>query len=384
MATLQTLRERLAQEHFDDGKLAAVRQLAGAGMQKFNCSDLGPLLEKSFPFGAARITALRALAPFIFDAATGSAAVLGAFKFESERKEAGDILAEAARLPPGWGRVGLSEALAARLAKEHFDEGRLAAVAQTLAMGGWTPMPCAAAAPLLGLFPFGDARLSALRALAPHLSDIPTGQAAITAAFKFDGERQQASAILAGVPAAPAPPPAYPPSGGGGGGMAMPGAPHRGGGMMMPGAAPPTYPPAGAFYPPAAYPPPPAGAWGAPPGDAMGAAMAGAMGAAVGAMGAMGAMASFAAGLGAAPAGGMGGFPPPGAGAYGAPMGGMMPAMGAPMGMPALGAPMGLPGMGAQTGGMPAMGAPMGGMPGMGAPMGGMPGMPPPGWGAPR
>jgi hypothetical protein len=101
------------------------------------------------------------------------------------------------------------------------------------------------------------------------LSDIPTGQAAITAAFKFDGERQQASAILAGVPAAPAPPPAYP-------GMAMPGAPQMGGGMMMPG-APPTYPPAGAFYPPAAYPPPPAGAWGAPPGDAMGAAMAGAV-----------------------------------------------------------------------------------------------------------
>ena len=370
MATLQTLRERLAQEHFDDGKLAAVHQIAGAGMQKFPCSELGPLLEKSFPFGAARITALRALAPFIFDAATGSAAVLGAFKFESERKEAGEIVASAARLPPGWGRVGLSEALATRLAAEHFDEGRLAAVAQTLAMGGWTPMPCAAAAPLLGKFPFGDARLSALRALAPHLSDIPTGQAAITAAFKFDGERQQASAILAGVPAAPAPlpayPPAYPPSGG-----MMPAPPAMGGGMP----APPMAPGMGSMPAPAGYPPMGGGsmpaAWGAPPAGAVGAAMAGAMGAA---MGAMGAMAGFAAGMGAAPGapthqpqGGMGGMPPPAPGGYG--MGGMPPPAPGGDGMGGMPGVMGAPPMGGMM---------MPGMPGMGSPP------PPPGWGAPR
>lgn len=251
-------------------------------------AELGPLLEKNFPFGDARMKALRTLAPFIFDAATGAQQVLAAFKFESERKEAGEVLAAAAQLPPGWGRTGLADALAARLAKEHFDEGRLAAVTQTLSMGGWTPMACAAAAPILERFPFGDARLSALRLLAPHLGDIPTGQGKILGAFKFDGERQQAGAILAEAVARGAGaggPPSYPaaPSSGGGAypypGGGNPGMP-TGGGMTMGGAAP---------MPTVGMPP-----HGAPD---VGAAMAGAMGAA---MGAMGAMAGFASQMGAA------------------------------------------------------------------------------------
>ena len=198
MATLETLRARLASEHFDDGKLAAVGQwVAQAGTARLPCSQLGPLLEAAFPFGDARLKALRALSPHIFDAATGSAAVLGAFKFEKERAEAGAILAKAAQLPPGWGRVGLAEALASRLTAEHFDEGRLAAVSQTLAMGGWTQIACAAAAPLLEKFPFGDARLAALQQLVPYLVDIPQGQAALLASFKFESERARAGAILA-------------------------------------------------------------------------------------------------------------------------------------------------------------------------------------------
>lgn len=150
---------------------------------------MGPILERSFPFGAARMTALRALAPFLSDAATGFDAVIRAFKFDAERREAGDLLAAAARagLPAGWGRTGLAEALSARLAPEHFDDGKIAAVTQVLGMGGWMPIPCAAVAPLLHAFPFGDARLTVLRALAPHISDIAAGQAVLIGEFKFDG-----------------------------------------------------------------------------------------------------------------------------------------------------------------------------------------------------
>ena len=227
MATpLSTLRSRLSQEHFDDGKLTAVSQLASTGFIPFPCSELAPLLSASFPFGDARLTALRTLAPFLTDAATGASAITAVFKFEGERSQAGAILASAA--PRGFapapamggfggalgGRPGLAEALQGRLSSEHFDDGKLTAVQQTVSIGGWAPISCGAAAGVLGKFPFGETRISALRVLAPCLSDIPTGQAQILSTFKFEGERSEAGGILASAAAAAHPPPhqAYPPS----------------------------------------------------------------------------------------------------------------------------------------------------------------------------
>ena len=112
------------------------------------------------------------------------------------------------------GRPGLAEALQGRLSSEHFDDGKLTAVQQTVSIGGWAPISCGAAAGVLGKFPFGETRISALRVLAPCLSDIPTGQAQILSTFKFEGERSEAGGILASAAAAAHPPPhqAYPPS----------------------------------------------------------------------------------------------------------------------------------------------------------------------------
>ena len=375
-----------------------MNQVAAHGMQRFSCAELGPLLEKFFPFGDARISALRVLAPSLADAATGSAAVLSAFKFDGERQEAGSIIVAASRSGMGgmgggggggmgmgmgmgmggmgsgmgggaMGRAGLAEAIAARLGSEHFDEGRLAAVSQTVGMGGWARIPCAAAAPLLDKFPFGEARLSALQHLAPHLADAPTGQAAILGCFRFEGERKQAGTILmAAPPPAPAPATSYNP-----GGAQPMGFPAQQQQQQQPMGHPQPFPQQQQQQAFGGAP------WGDPSAQ-MGAAMSGAMGAMAGAMGAMNAMAGFAAGMGAP-----GGFAQP-PGAYPAPS--YAPGYPAP-GYPAPGFAPGYPAPGYPAPGFaPGMpGAPGGGMinaPGMNAmPMPGM-GMPQPGWGAPR
>ena len=57
-------------------------------------------------------------------------------------------------------------------------------------------LTCAECCNILRCFPFADAGLDCLRALAPFLTDIPAGMNGIITHFKFDNEKKDAGNIL--------------------------------------------------------------------------------------------------------------------------------------------------------------------------------------------